>query len=202
MGWWWKSCQHLLLFIGLDKSPLCNLIQFSPQLSVGQSSNHRVTDASIEPESILAVRVGHHSYGQCKAVPLLPAGLCRLLAQLCRRAAPPADVCSVLGSSHPIKSRGWGKGVVHWMTLAGLLSSHQPCLCPSPPSKLFEIIISVILGNTPWSMHYLSADPVGCGRWLAGSAAGWDSSLCLCPGSAPLLTIQKPLQTSSIFALQ
>lgn len=53
MGWWWKSCQHLLLFIGLDKSPLCNLIQFSPQLSVGQSSNHRVTDASIEPESIL-----------------------------------------------------------------------------------------------------------------------------------------------------
>lgn len=102
---WSTSCQHLLLFTGLDKPPLCNSIRLSPPLSAGQSADGRVTDGGVEPDGIPGVGRAGGAAGRAEPSPVARSPIW----------ARPADV----GAPQPLQSRGWARGVVRWVTPAG-----------------------------------------------------------------------------------
>lgn len=98
-----------------------SLGSITPHLAGGSSSLPSSPQGSAVTTGLLGgawKQRASQAVGLGTAAPRLPAALCHPLAQLRRRAAP-ADGRSVLGSSHPSESWGWGEGFVHWMALVG-----------------------------------------------------------------------------------
>lgn len=133
MGWWSKSCQHLFLLVGLDKSSLHSLIQFPPQPSARKGGGHGVTAVDIEPGFIP---------GCWRWALELPAP-CWLLPPTCPAVLKsiswchPDDVCSVL---RPDTEAGEGQ-----------LRTGRPLppLCPFPPWNSLKSSSQHSWGITP-----------------------------------------------------